>query len=294
MHTSAILLFVRPMFFAITLAQCYVLMAISRYIRRSEVHISEDNGRHLFVHFMMTTALIFLQIPQLNTFLGYMFLPCHQQKQSQSQVKRHYRKLWIVIVSNGYNMATTRRTVERALASNFLPKTEVVLLTDEQNADACLDFPVRVINISDSFQPPRARYKARALEFCRRELRLEPDDWILHLDEETMVDVNVLEACDRFIAHESDFEIGQGFVFYNKGSFWGNWLLTVADLRRVADDMGKLFLQNFVIHRPYWGLRGSFLLLSGDVENRIGWDSDCLTEDYEFSWKLTWVTGVGG
>ncbi|KAG6356234.1 hypothetical protein INS49_015621 [Diaporthe citri] len=179
------------------------------------------------------------------------------------------------------------------MASNYLAQAEVVLLTDEPYACELDHLGPRVVSVPASFTRPRARYKARALEYFRIAANLQPDDWILHLDEETMIDASVLEACTNFIAHETNFDIGQGFVFYNSSGFWANWLLTVADLTRIVDDMGKLFFQSFVVHRPYWGLRGSFLLLSGAVENEVGWDTDCLTEDYDFSWRRRrWYQGV--
>ena len=51
--------------------------------------------------------------------------------------------------------------------------------------------------------------------------------------------------------------------------------------------MGKLYFQNRVTHTSVCGVRGSFLLTSGKVENAVGWDIGCLVEDYEFAWRVS-------
>lgn len=58
------------------------------------------------------------------------------------------------------------------------------------------------------------------------------------------------------------------------------------DVTRVADDLGKLYFQNHVTHASICGVRGSFLLASGRLECNVGWDTACLTEDYDFAWKV--------
>lgn len=198
---------------------------------------------------------------------------------------RNLRKLHILIVSRGFNAISTRRTVAHALRSVGDAKTEVVLLIDEPCNERFEDIGIRVVIVPKSFTA-KAKYKARALEYFRITANLGPDDWVLHLDEETLVDQETISACQDFIANETEFQIGQGLVLYNSRNYWSQCFLAVADVVRVADDLGKLYLQDFVMHKPYWGLRGSFLLVNGDVENRIGWDSDNLTEDYDFSWKV--------
>ncbi|KAK8147897.1 hypothetical protein G3M48_000775 [Beauveria asiatica] len=186
----------------------------------------------------------------------------------------------------GSNVACVRKTIAHALRSIGEAPAEVVLLTDEPFNKDLYHVGIRMVAVPGFFTT-KAKFKARALEYFRITERLGPDDWTLHLDEETLVDRATVDACRDFIAHEHDFQIGQGLVFYNGCNYWIKSLLAVADVARVADDLGKLYLQNFVIHVPYWGLRGSFLLINGAAENTIGWESDNLTEDYDFSWKVT-------
>ena len=59
------------------------------------------------------------------------------------------------------------------------------------------------------------------------------------------------------------------------------------DIPRLVDEFGKYYFQNRITHSSFHGVRGSFLLTSGKIENEIGWDSTCLTEDYDFAWKAS-------
>jgi cellulose synthase/poly-beta-1,6-N-acetylglucosamine synthase-like glycosyltransferase len=78
--------------------------------------------------------------------------------------------------------------------------------------------------------------------------------------------------------------MGQGIIFYNNHGYWSNRLIAVADSVRTGDDLGRFFAQFAWIHRPIFGVHGSFLLIRGDIENEITWDLDgYLLEDYAFS-----------
>lgn len=50
-----------------------------------------------------------------------------------------------------------------------------------------------------TYRPANARYKARALEWFRCHWKVSKDDWVLHLDEETMIDEYALQTCIDFI-----------------------------------------------------------------------------------------------
>lgn len=58
------------------------------------------------------------------------------------------------------------------------------------------------------FSPLKAKYKARNLEYCRKVLKLQDDDWVLHLDEDSLINENALRACINFIEFEQ-YDFGQ-------------------------------------------------------------------------------------
>jgi cellulose synthase/poly-beta-1,6-N-acetylglucosamine synthase-like glycosyltransferase len=151
--------------------------------------------------------------------------------------------------------------------------------------DLVTDLPVDLphIRVPEDFTTKHARFKARALEYYRLVMNLSEDDWVLHLDEETVLDEDSLEACIRFCKRSPHF-MGQGIIIYNNYGFWKNRVITVADAVRTGDDMGRFFAQLAWFHRPIFGVHGSFLLVNGAVENEITWDlKGYLVEDYAFS-----------
>lgn len=57
-----------------------------------------------------------------------------------------------------------------------------------------------------TFTAQQARFKARSLEWFRTALQFREDDWILHLDEESVIDKHTIGACIDFIEWgEQDF-----------------------------------------------------------------------------------------
>ena len=121
-------------------------------------------------------------------------------------------------------------------------------------------------------------------------MRYSEYDWILHLDEESVIDDESVKACLEFIWWQKDYHFGQGVILYNQYKYWANWIFTVADAIRVGDDLSRFHLQYTYFHRPVFGAHGSFLLTNGLVENAVTWDLGSLTEDYQFAMKA-WDRG---
>lgn len=158
---------------------------------------------------------------------------------------------------------------------------------------------VEILFVPPSFKPPKALYKARALEYARLGQSLGPEDWVLHLDEETTVDAYAVKACLNFI-ERGDCHFGMGTIFYNSKGHWRNPFLTVGEIGRITTDFGRFRLP-FKLHaRPASGwVHGSFILINGQVENDIGWDTDCLAEDFWFGlraankgYKFGWLNAI--
>ncbi|KAJ3067322.1 hypothetical protein HDU98_009497 [Podochytrium sp. JEL0797] len=201
--------------------------------------------------------------------------------------KRRLDNLYIVTVTKGDN----REAVYRAWQAhkhleNFHPSVRVHVLTDEPyffEGINCYTCP-------KNFNSGNAKYKARALEWYRQTMRYTEHDWILHLDEESVIDDESVKRCLEFIWYEKDYHFGQGVILYNQYKYWSNWIFTVADAIRVGDDLSRFHLQYTYFHRPIFGAHGSFLLTNGLVENAVTWDLGSLTEDYQFAMKA-WDRG---
>lgn len=65
---------------------------------------------------------------------------------------------------------------------------------------------IQIVVVPSAFTPSKAKYKARALEFYRRSQNLTSRDWVLHLDEESLIDGDTMTSCLDFI-QRSDLDI---------------------------------------------------------------------------------------
>ncbi|KAJ3101477.1 hypothetical protein HDU96_009971 [Phlyctochytrium bullatum] len=201
--------------------------------------------------------------------------------------KRRVDNLYILTVTKGNNREAVYRAWE---AHKHLERLHscirVHVLTDEpyffENIN-CYTCP-------KAFVSGNSKYKARALEWYRQTMRFTEYDWVLHLDEESVIDDESVRQILEFIWYQTDYHFGQGVILYNQYRYWANWIFTVADAIRVGDDLSRFHLQFTYFHRPVFGAHGSFLLNNGLVENAVSWDLGSLTEDYQFAMKA-WDRG---
>ncbi|KAJ3208505.1 hypothetical protein HDU67_006697 [Dinochytrium kinnereticum] len=201
--------------------------------------------------------------------------------------KRRIDNLYILTVTKGNNREAVYRAWDAHKHLERLhPCIRVHVLTDEpyffENIN-CYTCP-------KAFDSGNAKYKARALEWYRQTMRFTEYDWILHLDEESVIDDESVRQILEFVWYQTDYHFGQGVILYNQYRYWSNWIFTVGDAIRVGDDLSRFHLQFSYFHRPVFGAHGSFLLTNGLVENAVSWDLGSLTEDYQFAMKA-WDRG---
>lgn len=117
-----------------------------------------------------------------------------------------------------------------------------------------------VIVPSDYHTKSGALFKARALQYCLEDdvNILSDNDWIVHLDEETLLTENSVRGILNFVM-EGKHHFGQGLITYANEEVI-NWITTLADSFRVTDDMGKLKLQFLMFHKPLFSWKGSFVV----------------------------------
>jgi hypothetical protein len=136
------------------------------------------------------------------------------------------------------------------------------------------------------FKTSKAKYKARSLEWFRKSQEYTSEDWILHLDEESCIDACAVQSTIDAIEKDSDMDLAQGIILYNTHNYWANAVTTYADVVRVLDDFGRYQFQWNYCRRPIFGMHGSFLLINGEVENKVTWETDNVTEDYWFALQV--------
>jgi egghead protein (zeste-white 4 protein) len=130
------------------------------------------------------------------------------------------------------------------------------------------------IVVPNGYQTPRRTlFKARALQYALGMSSLEPGDWIMHLDEESHITGSAVEGIARAIREEEasgEHRIGQGAILYHR-DLERNKLLTLADMIRTGDDVGRFRMQHR-FGQTLFGLHGSFILVRNSVEREVGFD----------------------
>lgn len=120
---------------------------------------------------------------------------------------------------------------------------------------------IREIVIPPSYKTKTgALFKSRALQYCLEDSVnvLNNQDWIVHLDEETLLTENSVRGIINFVL-DGKHPFGQGLITYANENVV-NWLTTLADSFRVSDDMGKLRFQFKMFHKPLFSWKGSYVV----------------------------------
>ncbi|OWF41915.1 beta-1,4-mannosyltransferase egh-like [Mizuhopecten yessoensis] len=130
---------------------------------------------------------------------------------------------------------------------------EVVVPAQYQSANGCL-------------------YKARALQYCLEDSVnvLSDNDWIIHLDEETLLTESCVIGIINFIK-EGLYSFGQGVITYANEEIV-NWITTIADLVRVGVDYGIIRYTLKYLHKPLFSWKGSYVVANVAAEKKITFD----------------------
>jgi beta-1,4-mannosyltransferase len=105
-----------------------------------------------------------------------------------------------------------------------------------------------------------AMFKSRALQYCLEDdvNILNPHDWIVHLDEETVITENAVRGIVNFVA-DGNYSFGQGLISYANGCVV-NWILTLSESFRASIDLGVTRFLLKAFHMPVFGWKGSFFV----------------------------------
>lgn len=168
-----------------------------------------------------------------------------------------------------------------------LTNFSIEVVTDKEICLGEMDQKVHQLVVPKSYTTSTgAMFKARALQYALEPntSRLHEGDYIVHLDEETLVTNNVINGIINFVL-DGRHAFGQGLITYSNQEIV-NWFTTLADLFRVADDMGKLRFQFKTFHRPLFGWKGSFVVTKYEAERDVSFDhgpDGSVAEDCYFS-----------
>lgn len=185
------------------------------------------------------------------------------------------------------NVRRNMNTCLEAGLENFM--IEVV---SDKSIDLKPQRRIREIVVPASYRTSSgALFKARALQYCLESNvnELMDHDWIVHLDEETLLTENSVRGILNFVL-DGKHQFGQGLITYANEDVV-NWITTLADSFRVADDMGKLRLQFTMFHKPLFSMKGSYVVtqVSSQQENRPHFVLCLFLTDYFLSFFFYFV-----
>lgn len=217
--------------------------------------------------------LTFLSLPQvLFNFAGLVFYNAFPEKVTLKGSPLLAPFICIRVVTRGDFPQLVRANVTRNMnkcteagLENFLIEVvtdKAVNLTAHQR--------VREVVVPTSYRTKSgALFKSRALQYCLEDgvNMLSDNEWIVHLDEETLLTENSVRGILNFVL-EGKHHFGQGLITYANEDVV-NWVTTLADSFRVADDMGKLRFQFSMFHKPLFSWKGSYVVTQVGVTQHI-------------------------
>jgi len=187
------------------------------------------------------------------------------------------------------NVERNIKTCYRVGLDNF--KFEVV-------TDNALNLPknalVRELVVPVDYQTrKRSLFKARALQYCNEPAVniLSNDDWVVHLDEETLLTEASTIGLANFSSKKTA-DIGQGVISYANEEIV-NWKTTLCDSVRVSVDLGMMRFSFKKLGCPMMGFKGSYIISKESVEKDIGFDfgpKGSVAEDVMFA-LVAWSKG---
>jgi beta-1,4-mannosyltransferase len=216
----------------------------------------------VFLYFLR--CVTFLTLPQMmSNFLGLVLYNAFPDKVVLKGSPLLAPFICIRVVTRGDYQDLVKRNVMRNINTCLDAGLENFLV--EVVTDKALNLPkhrrVREIVVPLDYKPKSgAMFKSRALQYCLEDNVnvLNSNDWIVHLDEETILTENSVRGITNFVL-DGKHPFGQGLITYANENVV-NWLTTLADSFRVSDDMGKLRFQFRAFHKPPFSWKGSYVV----------------------------------
>ena len=216
-------------------------------------------------------------------------------------------KIRIRVVTRGDYPELVRTNVKRNLdicARVGLNNFQVEIVTDKPISLAGLPAAmIREVVVPSGYRTKTgALYKSRALQYALEPdvNQLSPDDYIVHLDEETLLTENSVRGILNFV-NSNEYDIGQGLITYANETIV-NHITTLADSMRVGVDLGCLRFCLKKFNRPPFLFKGSFVVCRAGCEFDVTFDNGragSIAEDTYFAMlamsknkKFGWIEGT--
>ncbi|RWS21627.1 uncharacterized protein B4U80_03667, partial [Leptotrombidium deliense] len=133
-------------------------------------------------------------------------------------------------------------------------------------------------------------FKARNLQFALEfegNSYLKNDDYIVHLDEDSLMTKNAIIGIINFVA-KAKYDFGHGVILYSKDIL--NWWIMIHESIKVATDYGCIQFQFRLFHKLLYLWKGSFIVARVGAERNVGFDhgiEPSIAEDNFFGLKAS-------
>ncbi|CAF0867645.1 unnamed protein product [Didymodactylos carnosus] len=260
----------------------------------------------IFIYFVRLLSLLPLPLVLCHTF-GLLFYNVFPERPDLHNSPLLAPYICIRVVTRGDYPDLVRTNVKRNLDTcskigldNFI----VEVVTDKLinlNTTYSQKHIREIIVPKDYRTKTGALYKSRALQYAlEKDVNvLRDQDWIVHLDEETLLTENSLRGILNFV-NDGQNSIGQGLITYANENIV-NLVTTLADSMRVGVDMGCLRFCLKQLHKPPFLFKGSFVVCQAACELNVTFDNGkagSIAEDTYFAmsamaknYRFGWIEG---
>lgn len=266
----------------------------NKHTTRTRIIVSACVTMFLYI----SELLVILVLPQMIfNFLGltlFNAFPGPIRLNNESNLPLKYLQLphlCIRVVTRGLYRDLVQQNVNRNYRTCLdcgLDNFAIEIVTDKELGLYKIDQTrIRELVVPEEYRTSTgAQFKARALQYALEPhvSQLSQSDYIIHLDEETLVTRNSLHGIINFV-QDGRHSFGQGLITYANQEIV-NWVTTLADMFRVADDMGKLRFQFYAFHKPLFSWKGSYVVTKYAAEQDVSYDhgpDGSVAEDCFFS-----------
>lgn len=241
-----------------------------------EVDPLERYGLWITICLYFVRFSIFLTLPlSIFNFLGLVLYNIYPEAPEFNGTCVNGPFLCFRVVTKGNCPDLVKRNVERNInicnglgLSNFI--FEIV-------TDRFIGLPrspsVREIVVPFNYRTAKKTlFKARALQYCLEDSvnDLKNEDWIVHLDEETILTRGSVIGILNFIAKGTS-SFGQGVITYANEEIVC-WITTIFDLSRVGNDYGIIRFCLKYFRKPLFSWKGSYVVSNAGAERNVSFD----------------------
>ncbi|XP_060567362.1 beta-1,4-mannosyltransferase egh-like [Ruditapes philippinarum] len=264
---------------------------------QSHLHPVETYGYVLTFLLYLLRSIPYLSIPfGLTNILGIVTMNTFPPAPTMQSVKAKIPFMCFRVVTRGLYPDLVKRNVERNIETCY--KVGLDNFKFEVVTDNALNLPksalVRELVVPNEYVTKNnSLFKARALQYCCEPSVniLSNDDWVVHLDEETLLTESSTIGLANF-ASQKHGDVGQGVISYANEEIV-NWWTTLADSVRVSVDLGMMRFSFKKLGCPLMGFKGSYIIAREAVEKDIGFDfgpKGSVAEDVMFA-LVAWSKG---